>query len=301
MKIQIDKKILFVLFVILNILLFYFLIKLSLFAARNSIIGINEKTDSAYIPVINKSVEDIRTNSKAFIIYDPTTRVIVAGKNEKLRFAPASTAKIMTSTVVLENYPLDRVLTAKGMDTVDGSKMNLFENETMTVGNLLFGLMLPSGNDAAHVLAGSFPGGVNAFVSKMNEKASILQLTNTRFFDPAGYSDDNYTTAFDMARLAAYAMQNPKFAKIVGTKATSVWDTLGKSEHKLKNLNELLGQNGVTGIKTGFTDEAGGVLVTSINKNDRLYIIVVLNTPDRFGDTRGIINNAIRNLNIVSY
>ena len=298
---KINKKILFVLFIFLNALLFYVLIQLWAYTVRNSINGINAKTDSANIPVINKSVQDIRTNSKAFIIYDPSSRAVVAGKNEKLRFAPASTAKIMTSTIVIENYPLDRILTAKGLDEVEGSKMGLFENENITVANLLYGLMLPSGNDAAHVLAQNFPGGQSAFVNKMNEKASVLQLYNTRFFDPAGYSDDNYTTAFDLARLAAYAMQNPTFAKVVGTRNITVWDSLGKIEHKLENLNELLGQNGVTGIKTGFTDEAGGVLVTSINKNDKTYIIVVLNTPDRFGDTRGIIENAIRNLNILSF
>ncbi len=256
--------------------------------------------DKISLPYINKSVRDLNVNSKAFIIYDTDGRIVVAGKNENLRFAPASTAKIMTAILTIENYPLNKIITAQGVDSVEGSKMNLVNGESISVENLLYGLMLPSGNDAAYVLAKE-QGGQDAFVEKMNNKARQLGLLNTKFFDPAGYSDDNYTTAFDMARLATYAMKNPKFAKIVGTKEYIATDITGNIVHNLENLNELLGRNGVNGVKTGFTDEAGEVLVTSVINNKTHYIVVVLDSKDRFGDTSNILKNAISNLNLVSY
>ena len=135
----------------------------------------------------------------------------------------------------------------------------------------------------------------------MNEKARELNMQNTYFVDPAGYDDSNYTTAFDLARLAAHAISDPRFAKIVSTKEIEVYDTSGSIVHQLSNLNELLELEGVTGIKTGFTEEAGGVLVTSIKNQGKTFIIVVLGSQDRFADTKNIIKNAIDNLRLVLY
>lgn len=253
---------------------------------------------------LSKDVQQkIDVSSKAFIIYDERARAIIASKNAKLRFSPASSAKIMAATIVLENYPLNQVLTATNMESLgpNNSKMGLVDGEQMTVRNLLYGMMLPSGNDAAYTLAQNFPGGTDAFVSAMNKKANQLNATNTHFVDPDGYDDNNYTTAFDLARIAQYAMKNPEFAKIVGTKQTFVTDTTGKFVHDLKNLNELLGIDGVTGVKTGFTDEAGGVLVTSVKASDRDYIIVVMNSLDRFADTKNVIEEALQKVKPVNY
>lgn len=245
--------------------------------------------------------EQLKVGSNAFIIYDPLSRNILAGKNEKLRFAPASTVKIMTALISLENYDLKQIFTAKNISLVDGSKMRLVEGEMMSVENLLYGMMLPSGNDAAFVLANSFPSGYNGFIGAMNLKAKELELDNTKFVDSAGLDDKNYSTAFDLARLAAYAMQKPNFAKVVGTRFVSVTDTSGKNVHDLYNLNELLGIEGVNGVKTGFTDEAGGVLVTSLNRSGRNYIIVVLASKDRFGDTYNVIEEAVKKIRTLFY
>ncbi len=290
-----------VILILVNAILACILIYFFLLVSKNSILHIGQNSSGVHLSVFSDSINTLNINSKAFIIYDPQARSVIAGKNEYFRFAPASSAKIMTATLVIENYPLDKVLTAEGVYSVDGSKMKLEEGEQITVKNLLYGLMLPSGNDAAYVLAQHYPGGIGAFINKMNEKAKSLAMDNTFFFDSDGYDDSNYTTAYDLARLGAFAMQNPTFAKIVSTKHIVVTDVSGKMVHNLSNLNELLGSNGVTGIKTGFTDEAGGVLVTSILSNKKTYIVVVLGSQDRFLDTESLIKNAVKRLHSVLY
>lgn len=318
MRIKINNLLILAIFSTFNIFLVIIFAYLIFLTEKNYVRDLGENAKIAYVPILDKNIKDIHINSKAFVIYDPTTRVVIAGKNEHFRFAPASTAKIMTALIVLEKYDLKKTLTVQGLEVVEGSTMKLQEQESITIENLLYGLMLPSANDAAYVLADHYPpagplrqssseaseaglGGTPAFVAAMNEKAGMLKLENTKFFDPSGYSDNNYTTAYDLARLGAYASRNAKLREIVSTKEKIVADTTGKITHELANLNELLGMNGVTGIKTGFTDEAQGVLVSSIENDDKTYIIVVLNSPDRFGDTKDIIINAIRNVNLISY
>lgn len=295
-----SKLHLFFFLLLINLILlsaiFYFTFKIN----QDSIVAIPEISQNVGLSLAS-NLADLNVLSKAYIIYDPTERVIVAGKNQFLRFSPASTAKIMAATIVLENYSTGDIIAANNMNKVEGSKMNLVEGERMSVGNLLYGMMLPSGNDAAYTLAENFNGGFDNFVAMMNQKAQELNLSNTKFYDSDGYDDKNYTTAFDLARLGAYAMQNPQFSKIVGTKQIVVADVTGEIKHNLINLNELLKIPGVNGIKTGFTNEAGGVLVTSVKHNDKNYIIVVLNTPDRFGDTENLIKSAIQKLKLIAY
>lgn len=286
---------------LLNILLFSILLWFVFSIRNNSIKDISESARNEYIPSVAESVSDLNLNSKAFVIYDPRTRSVVAGKNEQLRFAPASSAKIMTALIVLENFSLNQILTAENVWSIEGSKMGLYEGENISVRNLLYGLMLPSGNDAAFVLSSNFPGGGAAFVEAMNKKARDLGLKNTRFFDPAGLDDNNFATAYDLARLASYAIKNNDFAKIVATKNITVADNSGAIIHELQNINVLLGTHGITGIKTGYTDEAGEVLVTSVMNDDKTYIIVVLGSLDRFGDTQKILTNAIDRLRLILY
>lgn len=308
MRIKVDALLVLGVFSTLNIFLVIVFAYLIFLTDKNYIRNLGANAKIAYVPFLDKNIKDIHVNSKAFVIYDPTTRVVIAGKNEHLRFAPASAAKVMTALLVLEEYDLKQALIAQGLEAVEGSTMKLQEQESITVENLLYGLMLPSANDAAHVLANNYPpageagsGGTPAFVAAMNKKADALKLENTKFFDPSGYSNSNYTTAFDLARLGAYAARHAKLREIVSTKEKIVSDTTGKITHELSNLNELLGLAGVNGIKTGFTEEAQGVLISSLESDNKAYIIVVLNSPDRFGDTKDIIINAIRNINLISY
>ncbi len=252
------------------------------------------------LPFVAKNI-DVKTSARALVVYDPETRTVVYGKNQNFRFAPASTTKIMTALIALENYNLNKVMTANGVWTVQGSKMNLVEGERITVHSLLYGLMLPSGNDAAYVLAHNYPGGYTDFMQKMNEKAKKLYLQNTFFVDPAGLEDANYTTASDLARLAAYAMQNDVFRTVVGTKTKTVLDASGMIPHELVNLNKLLDLPGVIGVKTGFTEEAGQVLATAYQYQGKTYIIVVLQSTDRFSDTATIIKEVVDKIKLISY
>ncbi len=303
MKIHISRIQVILIFILFNLILFSGLIFLKISIDRNSISSVAKSENNQVLSVFSGKIKDLNLTSKAFIIYDSNLNIVIAGKNEELRFSPASTAKIMAAIIVLENYNLDTVLTAQNVASigVDNSKMGLFEGEKITVRNLLYGMMLPSGNDAAYVLAANFDGGILGFVTAMNKKASALQMENTQFFDPDGYDDQNYTTGFDMARLAAFAMQNSTFAKIVGTRQIMVYDATGFIPHNLENLNELLGTTGVTGVKTGFTNEANGVLVTSIENRGKRYVIVVLSSENRFADTEEIIKNVVNNLKLISY
>jgi serine-type D-Ala-D-Ala carboxypeptidase (penicillin-binding protein 5/6) len=301
MRIKINIFLVLGLFLIADIILFGLIFFLARSSNDKKISDIDLTSKISYIPFLAKDVEALSVNSKAFIIYDPNSRSVIAGNNEFLRFAPASSVKIMTASIILEEYPLSKIWQANGISSVVGSKMNLIEGELITTENLLYGLLLPSGNDAAYVFASEYLDGYAGFVNSMNNKAIDLKLDNTFFVDPSGFDDRNYTTAFDLARLAAYAMQNDKFREIVSTSEKSVTDITGNVNHKLSNLNELLVLENVIGIKTGFTEEAGGVLVTAVKNNNKTYIIVVLNSPDRFQDTRAILKEAIENIQLVAY
>lgn len=245
------------------------------------------KINSVPLP---RDLSSINASAAAYVVYDPNTRTVVAGKNQSLRFSPASTAKVMTAILAVEHYKLSDYLTVPSdIYIVKGSKMNLSPGEEVSVENLLYGMMLPSGNDAAYTLAYYYPGGVNGFVRAMNRKANELQLYNTHFVDPAGYEDGNYTTAEELARLGAYALQKEEISKIVRTRSIQVQNRTGSHQFFLNNLNTLLQFEDVIGIKTGFTNEAGGVLLTAINKNSKTFIVAVLKSQDRFADTKDLI------------
>ena len=302
MKISKNLNQLIGILLVFNIVLFSIIIFLFLETNKVQVENYESSSLSQTFTFLPKEVSgQINISSRAYIIYDVGTRTVLSGKNESLRFAPASTVKVITALIALEHYNLDTVLTVTGIDAVEGSKMDLVEGEQITVRNLLYGMMLPSGNDAAYILAKNYPDGVEAFVHKMNEKVKELNLANTKIFDPAGFDDRNYSTAFDLARLASYAIENNDFAKIVSTSYITVSDITGQIIHELYNLNELLGVRGVNGVKTGFTDEAQGVLITSILQDDRTYIVVVLNSQDRFFDTRNVIERGIENIKKLPY
>jgi len=251
--------------------------------------------DIDYLPVssiaLPNDLESINASASAYVVYDMSNRTVVAGKNHNLRFSPASTAKVLSAMLVLEHYELDdELVVPSNIYSVQGSKMHLLPNETVTVRTLLYGMMLPSGNDAAYTLAFYYPGSIEGFIRVMNLKAKELNLVNTYIVDPSGYEDENYTTAEELARIGAAAMANPVFAEIVRTRSIELSNVAGTNSYYLENLNELLQYESVIGIKTGFTYEAGGVLLTAIKKNGNIFIVCVLKSPDRFSDTRDILS-----------
>lgn len=225
------------------------------------------------------------------LVVDIDSGVILYEKNANLKVYPASTTKIMTGLITLENYPLSEYLRVNSSN-IDGNEINLIEGEELTVENLLYGLLVASGNDAAEVLAENFYGGVKGFVAAMNEKAQKLGLTNTNFTNPIGYDESNHqTTAKDLSQLAVYALRNKEFSQIVSTSSVQIADASGKIYHLLKNTNVLIGKvDGVKGVKTGLTEKAGGCLVTLVERNNKRVLIVLLGSNDRFGETQKVID-----------
>jgi D-alanyl-D-alanine carboxypeptidase len=173
------------------------------------------------------------------------------------------------------------------------------EGQRILFKDLLFAMLLPSSNDAALTLAQNYSGGEKAFINKMNEYARLLRLFNTSFADPSGLLDElNHTTPIELARLTSVALRNKLFAQIISTKHKIISDADGLFNYSIFNLNKLLGIDGINGVKTGFTDEAGQVLVTSKKTTDGHTIIaVVMNSEDRFLDTKKLLDYVSNNLN----
>lgn len=252
-----------------------------------------------------KSPIDPDISAKAVVIMDGDSKVLLFSKNPNLLFSMASTTKIMTALVALDYYKMDDVLMIK-TENVEGVNVGFKKGEKLNFADILYAMLLPSGNDAALVLAQNYPGGEKAFVEKMNEKARILHLGSTNFADPIGLDDiQDYTTPIDLARLSSFALTNETFTKIVATKTWEISDITGTNKYFLKNLNKLLGVSGVNGIKTGYTTEAGQVLITSkieIDDSGRKHnlIIVVMGSEDRFWDTSKILYLISENINYLS-
>lgn len=208
------------------------------------------------------------------ILYDAQTGRVLYEKNADSRSLIASTTKIMTALVVCEHCNvLDRMKIPKEAVGIEGSSMYLKEGEVLTLQELLYGLMLRSGNDAAVALAIYCGGTVEGFAGMMNDKARQLGLQGSHFENPHGLdSPGHYSTARDLAILSAYAMKNPVFYQTVSTKSVRV------GERSLQNHNKLLWRvDGADGIKTGFTKAAGRILVSSATREGRRLICVTIN------------------------
>lgn len=252
----------------------------------------NEVDFEDTIEVTASNVSELpKTNSRRYIVYDRISKSMIIGKNEDVKSAMASTTKIMTTIVILEKADLNEKVTvsAKAGGT-GGSRLGLKKGDKASVRDLLYGLMLRSGNDAAVALAEHVGGSVKGFAELMNEKAIELGLTNTHFVTPHGLDDANhYTTALELAKLTDYAMDNETFAKIVGTKSTTIY--INNQSRQINNTNELLGVlNGVVGVKTGFTNNAGRCLVTETKRNNMDIITIVLGADTKKDRTKDSVN-----------
>lgn len=223
------------------------------------------------------STKELNINSRSYIVLDRKTNEVLFGKNQFEKRKMASTTKIMTALITLERVNLqDNVTVSKKAARTGGSRLGLKANDIITVNDLLYGLMLCSGNDAAVCLAEYVGGSIEEFAELMNQKAKELNLTNTHFVTPHGLdSEEHYTTSYELAILSNYALNNTKFKEIVGTKNYII--NINGYPKTLSNTNELLGNlSGVYGIKTGFTNGANRCLVTACKRNDMDIICVVL-------------------------
>ena len=233
----------------------------------------------------SKNIPLPKISAEHFMILDRDSKQVMYQKDADDPVPPASTTKIMTALVALDSFPLTREITVNTSYS-DGQVIGFKPGEILTVEQLLYALLVQSGNDAAEILAENFPGGRPEFISAMNAKAANLRLTHTAFTNPTGLDEEgHFSSAADLARLADVAMDNSEFARIVGTE-----NAVLPGNHVLTNLNQLLGKvPGVLGIKTGFTDNAGQALVTLVNRGHTI-ILVVLKSTDRFTDTQKLID-----------
>jgi D-alanyl-D-alanine carboxypeptidase (penicillin-binding protein 5/6) len=240
-------------------------------------------------PVFKNQTPFPNLTAESIYVIDIDSMVPLYEKNADLPLLPASVTKIMTALVALENYSLDQVLTFDGTK-IEGNGLGLQKAEQMTVENLLYGALVGSGNDAAYVLASNFPSGLDNFVQRMNQKAEELNLLNTHFVNPMGLDQEGqYSTARDLAMLSITALKNPEFTRIVATPSLVFTDFTGSKVYNIKNTNELILEgNGFTGIKTGWTENAGECLVALYNKDSRRVITVVLHSQNRKEETKQI-------------
>lgn len=284
------------------VILFTFL--LSNIAFSDDEFPIDENNDLLFenFSVSSTSTSEPVTYSKNIIVIDRLSSSILYEKNAYSKVSMASTTKIMTCIIVLENSSLNDIVTvSKTASKVTGSKLGLKENMRVSVKDLLYGLMLCSGNDCAIALAEYVSGNIQDFAFLMNKKKDELNLLNTNFITPHGLDDDNhYTSAYDLAILTNYALNNDTFRKIVSTKTYTI--SLDSYTKQISNTNELLGRiDGIYGVKTGFTFNAGRCLVSCCKRKDLDIIAVVLGADTKKIRTKDSINLINYCFNVYEY
>ena len=237
-------------------------------------------------------------HSSASSLVEVESQRVLYSENGDKKLPMASTTKIMTALVAIEKGNLsDTVTITKEASGVEGSSIYLEVGETLTLEELLYGLMLHSGNDAAVAIAIHVGGSVSSFCEMMNQKARELGAHNTNFVNPHGLPASNhYTTANDLALIAAAAMRNEQFRNIVGTTSKTIPHDGRSWDRALNNKNKLLySYNGANGIKTGYTKAAGRCLVGSACRDGMQLVSVVLNCSDIYNDTAAILDYGFAN------
>ena len=231
------------------------------------------------------------------ITMEVNTNRVLNSQNAEIKRPMASTTKVLTAITVIENNAdLSKTVEIKKSYTgIEGSSIYLQEGEKLTLKELLYGLMLRSGNDCAVALACETSGSIEKFAELMNSTAKKAGAENSNFVNPHGLHNDNhYTTAYDLARISCYAMKNPIFKEIVGTKSIKISALEGC--RLLINKNKMLNEyEGATGIKTGFTKKAGRCLVSSAYRNGMEVVCVVLGCQPMFEESKQLLNNAFNN------
>ena len=282
---------------IILIVALIFIVNLNTFAYE-----IEEETDYIWLQeeISSASANDTNEpslNSRYAIAIDRDSKAILYGKNETQKVPMASTTKIMTSIVLMENLGVNNNLTlnseievCKQAGVIGGSRLGLKTGDKITINDLLYGLMLCSGNDAAIQIAVSVSGSVEEFANLMNKKANELGLKSSHFVTPHGLDEEeHYTTAYELAIIADYALNIEKIAEVVKTKTHTVY--INGDRKAINNTNELLGYlDGVNGVKTGFTNGAGRCLVTSVERGGFNIITVVLGADTKKFRTKDSIN-----------
>lgn len=241
----------------------------------------------------------LNIQASAYVAVDLKSGKTLVQKNMKEQRSIGSITKLITALIILdENNINDVVKVPLAATTIEGSRIWLAEGEKITVRDLLSGMLIHSGNDAAYALAIYNAGSVENFLGKMNDKAKRLGLTQTHFANPAGLDrDGNFSTAEDIATLGTFAYRNAFIRSIVSIPSMTVASVNGQFKHELKSTNELLAKDPrIKGLKTGYTLEAGKSFVSvAIVGHGSPILTVVLNSPDRFKETESLIDWSVAN------
>ena len=238
-------------------------------------------------------VDAVSVSAKAAVVINGDTAEVIYSHNSDARLPMASTTKIMTALLLCEqNTPKREITVTKEMVAVEGSSMGLLVGDKVTFRGLLYGMLLASGNDAANTAAIAIDGSVSAFVERMNDKAYELGLRNTHFETPSGLDgDEHYTTAYELALLAKYALSNEQFAMAAASQYETLYYGNPPYRRTLKNHNRLLSMyDGAMGVKTGFTEKSGRCLVSAAKRDGEFVIAVTLDAPDDWNDHKKLLD-----------
>jgi serine-type D-Ala-D-Ala carboxypeptidase (penicillin-binding protein 5/6) len=259
-----------------------------------------------WLPSVEKSegseaVSDL--TAQAVLIYDLGSGKTLYEREAKKKMPMASLTKVMTAVISLENKRADDRYAVKADAIVGENSMGVSIGEVFTLEDLLYGLMLPSGNDAAEVLATNYPGGRVAFITAMNNKAKALALSDTNFTNPSGLQGDGdqYTTAYDLLVITRYAIENfPEFIEVTSTYEHHIPQSQSHKEFYLYNETNLLtSYEGVKGVKTGYTPEAGLCLITYLEYDGHRVLGVLLNSESRREEMKALLDYSLTTLGSV--
>lgn len=266
--------------------------------SENTVLGPSASAQSTYVPIANSElclpagdaslpVALTGVSARGAVLMEAESGDVVFGQNQNARLPMASTTKIMTALIALEELPLDTVITITSASVgIEGSSIYLVEGEKLTLEQLLYALMLESANDAAVAIAVAVAGSVEDFATLMNEKASELGLVDTHFVNPHGLDhEDHYTTAKELALITRAALENPVFREICSTKRKTIPLHGSEGVRLLLNHNKLLeAYEGCIGVKTGFTKKTGRCLVSAAKREGVTLIAVTLGDPNDWRD-----------------
>jgi D-alanyl-D-alanine carboxypeptidase (penicillin-binding protein 5/6) len=246
-----------------------------------------------------------KISSAAAVAIDTINGRILYNKNAFKKRQMASTTKMMTAILAIEKGNLDDVVTvSRRAASIGGSQAHLKVGEKIKMEHLLYALMLPSGNDAAIAIAEHIAGSVEAFIKMMDAKAYEIGAKNTKYGSPHGLDRNNYSTAYDLAMIARYCLNNPTFAKIVSTKSKVIPRQGMENGKEYSNTNEMLeSYEGADGVKTGYTGPAGRCLVTSATRDGWQVVSVVLGANSRYNrsnDSRKILDYVFSNFPLIT-
>ncbi len=242
---------------------------------------------------------------EAAVLVDCRNGQVLYEKNPHKKMYPASTTKTLTAIIAIESGRMSDMVTVPcEACNVEGSAIGLQEGERISLGDLVYALLLNSGNDSAVAIAWHLGGSVEGFARQMNKKAVELGALNTHFCNPHGLPDPHhYTTAYDMALIARYAMQNPEFKKIVSTRVKTIYRSIPEAQTYLGNSNRLLwNYDGAIGVKTGYTVDAGQCLVSAAVREGRELIAVVLKSEGAaiWSDSMGLLDHGFNDFYLLS-